>query len=46
MTTSSPEQSSWQIYRRLLGYTFSQWHYLLFGALALLIFSALNACME
>ena len=43
MTTNSPEQTSWQIYRRLLGYTFSQWHYLLFGALALLIFSALNA---
>lgn len=43
MTTSGPEQTSWQIYRRLLGYTFSQWHYLLFGALALLIFSALNA---
>ncbi len=43
MTTSSPEQNSWQVYRRLLGYTFSQWHYLLFASLALLVFSGLNA---
>lgn len=43
MTTHGSIQNSWQIYRRLLNYTFSQWHYLLLGSLALLIFSGMNA---
>ncbi len=43
MTTHGSMQNSWQVYRRLLSYTFSQWHYLLLGSLALLIFSGMNA---
>lgn len=43
MTTQDTKRSSWKVYRRLLNYTFTQWHYLLFGSAALLIFSGLNA---
>ena len=43
MATHVSEQSSWQIYRRLLGYTFTKWQYLLLGSIALLIFSGLDA---
>lgn len=40
-----PTQSGWQIYRRLLGYTFSKWQYLLLGSIALMILSAMDALM-
>lgn len=38
-------QTGWQIYRRLLTYTFSKWQYLLAGSIALLIFSGFDALM-
>ncbi len=43
MASNAPKQNGWKIYRRLLSYTFLQWQYLLFGSVALLIFSGLNA---
>ena len=43
MAPNASKHNGWQIYRRLLAYTFSQWQYLLFGSVALLIFSGLNA---
>ena len=43
--TSSGVQSGWQIYKRLLGYTFGKWQYLLVGSIALLIFSGFDALM-
>ncbi len=43
MIISASKQNSWQIYRRLLSYTFSKWQYILLGSLALFIFSGLDA---
>ena len=43
MAKSASRQNSWHTYRRLLGYTFSKWQYLLLGSLALLVFSGLDA---
>lgn len=43
MAKSASRQNSWRTYRRLLGYTFSKWQYLLLGSLALLAFSGLDA---
>ncbi len=43
MATQASTQNGWQIYRRLLGYTFSKWQYLLLGSAALLAFSGLDA---
>ena len=43
MAIHASEQNSWQIYRRLLSYTFTKWQYLLMGSLALLVFSGLDA---
>ncbi len=45
VVTAGENQSGWQIYRRLLGYTFSKWQYLLAGSIALLIFSGFDALM-
>lgn len=38
-------QSGWQIYRRLLGYTFTKWQYLLLGSIALMVLSGMDALM-
>jgi len=38
-------QSGWQIYRRLLTYTFSKWQYLLLGSIALMVLSGMDALM-
>jgi len=38
-----PKQSDWQIYRRLLSYTFTKWKYLLLGSLALMFLSGMDA---
>lgn len=38
-----PKQSGWQIYRRLLSYTFTKWKYLLLGSLALMFLSGMDA---
>ena len=43
MASDASKQSGWQIYRRLLRYTFSQWRHLLLGVAALLVFSSMNA---
>ena len=43
MAANATKQNGWQIYRRLLSYTFSQWQYLVLASVALLIFSGLNA---
>ncbi len=43
MASQHSKHSGWQIYRRLLRYTFSKWQFLLLGSLALLAFSGLNA---
>jgi len=43
--TTAESQSGWQIYKRLLGYTFGKWQYLLAGSIALLIFSGFDALM-
>ena len=43
MAEQATKQSGWKIYRRLLSYTFTKWQYLLFGSLALLIFSGMDA---
>ena len=43
MAIHASEQTSWQIYRRLLNYTFTKWQYLLLGSAALLVFSGLDA---
>ena len=43
MAEQALKQTSWQTYRRLLSYTFSKWQYLLFGSIALFIFSGLDA---
>ena len=45
MASQPSNQTGWQIYRRLLHYTFSEWQYLLLGSIALLAFSGLNALM-
>ena len=45
MAEQATKQSGWKIYRRLLSYTFTKWQYLLFGSLALLIFSGMDALM-
>ena len=45
MASQSSKQNGWQIYRRLLRYTFSKWQYLLLGSIALLAFSGLNALL-
>jgi len=37
--------TGWQIYRRLLGYTFSKWQYLLLGSIALMVLSGMDALM-
>ncbi len=43
MIKGASGQSSWHTYRRLLGYTFSKWQYLLLGSVALLVFSGMDA---
>ena len=43
MANKAPGQSSWHTYRRLLGYTFAKWQYLLLASIALLTFSGLDA---
>jgi subfamily B ATP-binding cassette protein MsbA len=40
-----PQQSGWQIYRRLLSYSFSKWQYLALGSLALMVLSGMEALM-
>ena len=40
-----PVQSGWQIYRRLLSYTFTKWQYLLLGSIALMVLSGMDALM-
>ena len=45
MAEQATKQSGWKIYRRLLSYTFTKWQYRLFGSLALLIFSGMDALM-
>ena len=45
MASQPSNQTGWQIYRRLLHYTFSKWQHLLLGSVALLAFSGLNALM-
>ena len=45
MAEQAVNSSGWQIYRRLLSYTFSKWQYLLLGSLALLAFSGMDALM-
>ncbi len=40
-----PKQSGWQIYRRLLTYTFTKWQYLALGSLALMVLSGMEALM-
>ena len=45
MAAQASNQSGWQIYRRLLSYTFTKWQYLLLGSLALLVFSGMDALM-
>ncbi len=39
------QQSGWQIYRRLLTYSFSKWQYLVLGSLALMVLSGMEALM-
>ncbi len=40
-----PQQSGWQVYRRLLSYSFSKWQYLALGSLALMVLSGMEALM-
>ncbi len=45
MAEQAVNKTGWQIYRRLLSYTFTKWQYLLLGSLALLVFSGMDALM-
>ncbi len=45
MAEQAETQTGWQIYRRLLGYSFSKWQFLLLGSLALVVLSAMDALM-
>jgi len=45
MAEQALKTSGWQIYRRLLSYTFSRWQYLLLGSLALMFLSGMEALM-
>ncbi len=45
MAEQALKTSGWQIYRRLLSYTFTKWQYLLLGSLALVFLSGMEALM-
>ncbi len=45
MAEQAETQTGWKIYRRLLGYTFSKWQYLLLGSIALIVLSGMDALM-
>lgn len=45
MAEQAATQSGWKIYRRLLGYSFSKWQYLLLGSIALIVLSGMDALM-
>lgn len=45
MAEQALKATGWQIYRRLLSYTFTKWQYLLLGSLALIFLSGMEALM-
>ena len=45
MAEQALKTSGWQIYRRLLSYTFTKWQYLLLGSLSLVFLSGMEALM-
>ncbi len=45
MAEQALKSSGWQIYRRLLSYTFNKWQYLLLGSIALIFLSGMEALM-
>ena len=45
MAEQAATQTGWKIYRRLLGYSFSKWQYLLLGSIALIVLSGMDALM-